>query len=256
MSSTTIYIVIAAVANLVLAVLGFIVALKPLVERWMQYGAMAIFFVVGVLGVICVIMAGISADRQQDAQQQKLDKIDKNQETVANDVSKIREKILGERGPITQVPATSSAQLPLSQSDHHPSVKVNGQPVGGKPAATATKEEVRIVEMRPIKSRYEDAPNGLEILLQTNVPLQPIYLNIKCSEPVQHVEVFPTEDFTGFFKYCAGIVPNKPNVAAISLADPAFVPEHAMIVRVYSKTENRVLGFTYQAGYPRRVNTP
>jgi hypothetical protein len=219
----------------------------------MRGAAMTAFIVAGVLGVFFVWRAGISADRQQDALQRKLDKI----EPVANDVSKIKEMmLLGKQGHVTRVAATSSAQLPPSQSDHHPSVKVNGQPVGGKPLATATKEEVRIVEMRPIKSRYEDAPNGLEILLQTNVPLQPIYLNVKCSEPVQHVEVFPTEDFTGFFKYGAGIVPNEPNVAAISLADPAFVPEHAMIVRVYSKTENRVLGFTYQAGYPRRINTP
>ena len=100
----------------------------------MRGAAMTAFIVAGVLGVFFVWRAGISADRQQDALQRKLDKI----EPVANDVSKIKEMmLLGKQGHVTRVAATSSAQLPPSQSDHHPSVKVNGQPVGGKPLATA-----------------------------------------------------------------------------------------------------------------------
>jgi hypothetical protein len=113
------------------------------------------------------------------------------------------------------------------------------------------REEVRVTEVREIPSRYEDAPNGLEIVFQATAPLQPIYLNVKCSDPIQYVEVFPTEDFTGFIKSAAGTVPNAPNIAAVSLSEPAFIPEHAMLVRVYSKTKNRFESFTYQAEHPR-----
>jgi len=116
---------------------------------------------------------------------------------------------------------------------------------------TAAREEVRVTDVREIRSPHQDAPHGLEILLQTTSRLQPIHLNIKCSEPIQYVDVFPTEDFTGFVKSGAGTVPNAPNTAAVSLSEPAFVPEHAMVVRIYSKTENRFESFSYQAGHPR-----
>lgn len=122
-----------------------------------------------------------------------------------------------------------------------------------RPKATAppvTKEEVRVIEAREIPSRHDDAPYGLEILFQTTVRLQPITLNVECSEPIQYVEVMPTQDFTGSFVYGAAPVPTAPKIAAVTLSEPAFVPEHAMVVRVYSKTKNQYKSFRYEAGHP------
>jgi len=119
------------------------------------------------------------------------------------------------------------------------------------PRAASTIEQVRVVGTREIPSPHQDAPYGLEILFQTTVPLSPITLNIECAAPVQYVEVMPSQDFTGTVAWGGRPVPGAPNIAAVTMTQPAFLPEHAMAVRIFSKTRNQYRNFRYQAGHPR-----
>ena len=119
------------------------------------------------------------------------------------------------------------------------------------PRAASTIEQVRVVSTRDIPSRYEDAPYGLEVLFQTTVPLSPIMLNIECAAPVEHVEVMPSQNYTGAISFGAQPVPGAPNVAAVTMAQPVFLPEHAMVVRIFSKTRNEYRRFKYQGTHPR-----
>jgi hypothetical protein len=138
--------------------------------------------------------------------------------------------------------------------DHH---RATPPPKDSIPEKTTTPEpsaplleQVRVISVREIPSTIPEAPYGMEIALQTSVPLQPILLNIKCSSELAYVEFFPTPNYTGMTAGGANPANEDKTVAVVNMTSPAFVPQYAMIVRMFSKEKNSFVGFKYQAGHP------
>ena len=90
-----------------------------------------------------------------------------------------------------------------------------------------------------ISSPFDDAPYGLEIVVQTNVTLPRLLLNLHCAKPVLHGEIIPGANYTGMYPWGAEQVPGQPNVFSVTL-DLPVPPERPAIVRLYSRDANRV----------------
>jgi hypothetical protein len=111
-------------------------------------------------------------------------------------------------------------------------------------------EQVRVISVRDIPSTSSDAAFGLEIALQTSVPLQPILLNIKCSSEIAYVLYSPTPNYSGMVVGGANPANEDKTVAVVNMESPAFVPQYAMIVKIFSKEKNSFVSFKYLAGHP------
>jgi len=225
--SSTIYLVIAAAASLALAFLGFIVTFRPLTLRGKRRAVIA-FVLVGLLGIVCVWRAGVSADRQQAkageeqlSLQSKIDDLHEEQAATTRELAVVKKQT----APLATVPLL--VQI------------VNLDAIAGQAAEPKTLpvQGIRFTQ-EVVPSSNKDAPHAVRVSIQTNVTTMPTAIMVICDNPLASGEwrlsgvIMTVGKYEGFTEdrkgYFIGLKetpfkPETPIVATLTASEPLQV---------------------------------
>jgi hypothetical protein len=107
-----------------------------------------------------------------------------------------------------------------------------------QPLPPPTVEHTRFTYRRAASTDPE-YPFGLQIIISSDVKIDPVGFAIECTGEVGKVSFFVTGQGAYMMTY-AGPAPNNPNVAIVKFAFPALQPETPLVVTIFSKTDIRV----------------
>jgi hypothetical protein len=181
-----------------------------------------------------------------------------------------------DKAEITQERADSKAEREAAQKDRQTLINQNGQliafgqsqatgddlrkiagdllkGIGG--VSTAVKERPSpIAEIQPLPpptvehtrftyrraaSTDPEYPFGLQVIISSDIKIDPVGFAIECTGEVGKVAFFVTGQAMYMMSY-AGPAPSDKNVAIVKFAFPSLQPETPLVVTILSKTDIRV----------------
>jgi len=178
MSGTT-YLVIAASTSLLLALFGFVVTFKPLTRRGAQRAAMIAFVLAGLVGVVCVWQAGVSADREQV-------KARAAQRSLCSEVAALKTELTKGQSAVTNELAKVSRQtaplgtVPLPVKVTNPPQTVARQIEEPRPRESGFLRWFQ-KEVRPA---YIDSLSAIELTIQADRELPNATIEVVCDAPI------------------------------------------------------------------------
>ena len=109
----------------------------------------------------------------------------------------------------------------------------------------AVVRDVQIITQERVPSNNQNFPFGLRVIVQTNVAIQPVSIVFRCDGEIGQGDVrFAGDTGAIFIKSRSRILPQRPDTFLVSFEFPAFTPEKAMLVTLFSKTAIRVIEFS------------
>lgn len=120
---------------------------------------------------------------------------------------------------------------------------IKGKPIATQsiepPPTIPTIENTRIIQ----KTTLSDDPQflyGLQVIVQSNVVLQPVAIALECDEEIGKIKFFIAGQAV-YMNVYTGIKEANKNVAMIRFSFPPLTPESPMVVTLLSKTKIRVV---------------
>jgi len=107
-----------------------------------------------------------------------------------------------------------------------------------KPLEPAVVEHIRIVQRRAASSD-PNAPYGLQVVMQTDVTIQPVAFEVQFDQEVSDANVFIVGE--GVYTMKGTEISNDRRVFRFSFHSPAFTPNSSLVVAVQSKYDVRVV---------------
>jgi hypothetical protein len=111
------------------------------------------------------------------------------------------------------------------------------QPEPEKPLPTI--ENTRLVQ-RNFPSSDPQFPYGLQVIIQSNIVIQPVAFALECDGEVGKVSFFIAGQAV-YMNVQTGIADSNKNVAIIRFSFPPLTPENPMVVTLLSKTQVKVV---------------
>jgi hypothetical protein len=85
-------------------------------------------------------------------------------------------------------------------------------------------------------SPYEDAPYGVEIVVQTDIPIQPAQIHVECDSAIIHAQAtIPGTNLIQMETFRQW--PDRPNIYEYSFEQPAFAPIRPVSITIWGKEE-------------------
>ena len=112
-------------------------------------------------------------------------------------------------------------------------------PVAQVPASVPTIENTRLIQ-RPTISDDPKFPYGLQVIIQSNVTIQPFGVALECDKEVGKVNFFIAGQAVNMSMMTDIVGPQK-NIALLRFGFPPLTPESSLIVTLLSKTQIRVV---------------
>jgi hypothetical protein len=101
---------------------------------------------------------------------------------------------------------------------------------------------VRVASQRTVTSTDPNMPYALEVVMQTDQPIEPVAYAVFCSGPVGRGDAYtPTGGV--YLQIKNGTINNDPSTFGFEWKSPAFTPDAPIVVRLYSKEYIKVTGF-------------
>lgn len=221
----------AAITQLALAILGAVMTLRPPKTTKAQHWYFWSFVAIGLMGIAVV---GSQSYRAQQVQR-------RNDETVKESQERSNGLIESLRDQISDL-VKSSTKPPLA-------VQVLGDSVSGKrppekPQSTPSKppdlpppvvSEIRFTERRT-DSPKKEFPYALQVIIQTNVTIQPTAFKIECDNEIAEGSFFVSGQ-SALMNVRWG---TDHNVFFFSFGYPPFMPESSVVATLLSKSPIRV----------------
>jgi hypothetical protein len=101
-------------------------------------------------------------------------------------------------------------------------------------------EHIKYIQRRAPSNKPE-FPYGLQIIVQTDITLQPVALAIECDGEINEFGFFMGGQMVYMSVY-KGIIGSKNNIAILKFAFPPVTPETPLVITILSKTDVRVKG--------------
>ena len=109
-----------------------------------------------------------------------------------------------------------------------------------KPAPTVpTIENTRLVQ-KSVPSNDPQFPFGLQVIIQSNIVIQPVALALECDGEIGKVSFFIGGQGV-YMNVQTGIAGANKNVAVVRFSFPSLTPESPMVVTLLSKTQVKVV---------------
>ncbi len=156
---------------------------------------------------------------------------------------------VSEDGPKSNAGITSPVPMPipeLSRERQSPQAEPPPAPRQQRPEQLepAVVAKVSIVSQERIPSYDKNFPFGLKVVVQTNVVIQPVSIVFRCDGEIGKGEVeFAGDAGSIFTKIRSGVLLESQDRFLASFENPAFAPEKAMLVMLFSKTPIKVIEF-------------
>jgi hypothetical protein len=83
-------------------------------------------------------------------------------------------------------------------------------------------------------------PYGLQVIIQSNINIQPVGFAFVCDGEISKVDFFVAGQ-GAYFNVLTGISGDKKNVGLVKFSFPALTPETPLVVTLLSKTDVRVV---------------
>jgi hypothetical protein len=112
-------------------------------------------------------------------------------------------------------------------------------PSSASPPPTPTLENTRLVQRRAPSSDPQ-LPYGLQVIIQTNIRLEPVAFALECDGEIGKVDFFVAGQGI-YMMVRKGITGDKMNVAIVGFSLPALIPETPLVVTLLSKSQIRVV---------------
>jgi hypothetical protein len=110
-----------------------------------------------------------------------------------------------------------------------------------------TVENTTMVQ-RPAPSNDPQLPYGLQVIVQSNIVIQPVAMGFECDGPVGKVDFFVAGQGVYMSKQ-TGVMGQNNNIAIVKFGLPALRPETPMVVTLLSKSQIRVTKILKLAPY-------
>jgi hypothetical protein len=112
----------------------------------------------------------------------------------------------------------------------------NTSPVPGVQVPVPTVENTRLVQ-RSTTSDKSDLPYGLQVIVQSNVAIQPVAIAFECDGEVGDFNFFIAGQtvYMNFWKRISG------KIAELKFSFPPLTPENSLVVTLFSKKQIRVV---------------
>jgi hypothetical protein len=200
------------------------------------------FIIYGVVGLILVISQGIFQYREDKKHSGNTDKL-------VNIITNLRDQVFA---------LNNALRLQVSVDDIHrletaittgfgrlESVVREGRP-SGKPVQQAAPpqslppavvEHVRIVQRRAA-SDDPNAPYGLQVVMQTDVTMQPVAFKVECDHEITQAKAFIVGE--GLYMSVGTAYSSDRRAFMFSWKYPPFTPSSSLIVNLLSKDDIRV----------------
>lgn len=148
-----------------------------------------------------------------------------------------------------EVVKTIAEQTRTPVSDVKPSpitrVVITGQPAQHPiPTPTATPTEPAAIQselrasQKRVDSQYPEAPYGLQVIIQTNVPIQPTGLLVHCNG-----EIYKGQFFVAGQPVMMSVGEGwKGSDYQLQFGSPPFTPQSPVVVTLFSKSPIKVIG--------------
>ena len=222
--------IVLGIIQLFLAGLGVYVSIKPPEKKW-HLALISIFIICGSIGI------GISAYLQY-----------KNN----SDNNQFRNNITGLNGQIKSLLNATKTQATIDDvrkigSDVQNEIQfgfdrviaaINKEkpPVATpkEPVTTPTVEGMRLIQKATI-SDNPDFPYGLQVIIQSNVAIQPVGVGLKCDGKIGKMSYFIAGQ-TVYFNVRTLV---QENIAELSIGSPALTPAQPLVITLLSKTQIR-----------------
>jgi len=107
-----------------------------------------------------------------------------------------------------------------------------------QPTEPAVVENIRIVQHRAA-SDDQNAPYGLQVLMQTNIVVQPVAFSISCDRAITEAKVFIVGE--GVYTMFAKKFSDDRKTFMFSFHSPPFRPESSLVVALQSKEDLHVV---------------
>jgi hypothetical protein len=107
------------------------------------------------------------------------------------------------------------------------------------PPSTPTVENTRLVQ-RSAPSDDPQLPYGLQVIIQSNIRLEPVAFALECDGEVGKVSFFIAGQGV-YMMTQTGVTGDKKNVAFVKFTFPPLTPETPLVVTLLSKSQIRVV---------------